>query len=239
MNRLEIWTAAILLGAAVAVYDLLTGWTAVGGVAALIVVFGLFFGAFAMYGLMLRALLKERKRILAGSPEAGTVLTQAAGAMRWAGVFAIGFSVLLFTNCSGGAGVPNTHVSAAMAAPSDFLFLTAWLMTPLLLALLLPPLLATGVQVLVVRNPNAARRLAQLVVWSCALAAGAAIATVPVGFFLGVSACDFGTSVGLCAAGVGSLLNFFSLGSLALFLPYTGLVTWALARQEYDRANPT
>jgi hypothetical protein len=239
MNRLEIWTGAVLLGVALAIYDLLTGWTVSGGVLALVVVFGLFFGAFAMYAAMLRALLKERKRILSGTPEAGAVLKLAARAMRWAGVFAIAFSVLLFTNCSGAGGAPNAHVSAAMVAPNDFLFLTAWLMTPLLVALLLPPLLASGVQVLAGSNPTAARRLSQLVVWACALAAVAAVATVPVGFFLGVSSCDVGPSAGYCAAGVGSLLNFFSLGSLALFLPYTGLLTWALARMEYDRANAT
>jgi hypothetical protein len=238
MNRIETWTVAILLCIAVAVYDMLTGWTVSGGLAALVVVFGLFFGAFAMYAAMLRALLKERKRMLAGSPDAGTVLKRAAGAMRWAGAFAIGFSVLLFANCSGGVGPPNSHVSSAMVAPADFIFLTTWLMAPLLVALLLPPLLATGAQVLAGTSPKTAGRLAQLVVWGCALAAGAAVITVPIGFFLGVSSCDVGPSAGYCAAGLGSLLNFFSLGSLALFLPYTGLLTWALARMEYDRANP-
>ncbi len=239
MNRLETWTVAVFLGVALAAYDLFTGWMVAGGAAALVVAFGLFFGAFALYGAMLRALLKERKRILSGTPEAGAVLKRTARAMRWAGAFAIAFSVLLFVNCSGGAGAPNSHESAPMAAPQDFLVLTAWLMTPLLLTLLMPALLATGAQAFAERRPSLALRLSQLVVWGCALAAGAAVVTVPIGFFLGVSACDFGTSLGLCAAGVGSLLNFFSLGSLALFLPYTGLLNWALARMEYDRALTT
>jgi hypothetical protein len=241
MNRIETWTIAILLGVAVAAFDLLTGWTVAGGVAALIVVFGLVLGAFAMFGLMLRAVLKERKRLLVAPPEAPAVLRGAARAMRWSSAFAIGFCILLFTNCSGGVGSsgPGAPVRHALDVPSDFFGLTAGVLLPLVLALLLPPLFATGAQLLADRRPKTARTLATLAVWGAALAAGAAIATVPVAFFLGVSACDFGTSVGLCAAGVGGLMNFFSLGSLALFLPYAGLLTWALARMEYDRANPT
>ena len=239
MNRMETWTAAIFLCMAVAVYDLITGWTVAGGVTAAIVVLGLFFGAFAAFGLMLRAVLKERRRLLVPPPEAASVLKGAARAIRWSGAFAIGLCVFLFTDCSGGVGSsgPGAPVMHALDAPSDFLRLGAGTLLPLMLALLLPPLFATGAQLLAERRPTTARTLSKLTVWGAALAAGAAILTVPVAFFLGVSYCDFGTSVGYCAAGVGGLMNFFSLGSLALFLPYTGLLSWALARMEYDRAH--
>jgi hypothetical protein len=241
VNRIQTWTVAIFLGVALAAYDLITGWTVAGGVAAAIVVLGLFLGAFAMFGLMLRAVLKERKRLLVTPPEARAVLEGSARAMRWSGAFAIGLSVLLFTDCSGGVGSsgPNAPVAHALDVPSDFLWLAAGVLLPLVLALLLPPIFATGAQLLAERRPKTARTFATLAVWGAAVAAGAAVATVPVAFFLGVSACDFGTSVGYCAAGVGGLMNFFSLSSLALFLPYTGLLSWALARLEYDRANPT
>lgn len=241
MRRIEIWTGAIFLGAALAAYDLITGWTVAGGVAAVIVVLGLFLGAFAMFGLMFRAVLKQRKRLLVSPPEAHAVLNGSARAMRWSGAFAVGFCVLLFTDCSGGVGSsgPNTPVRHALDVPSDYFGLATGILLPLVLALLLPPVFATAAQLLADRRPKTARTLVTLAVWGAALAAGAAVATVPVAFFLGVSACDFGTSVGYCAAGVGGLMNFFSLGSLALFLPYTGLLTWALARLEYDRANPT
>jgi hypothetical protein len=63
------------------------------------------------------------------------------------------------------------------------------------------------------------------------------VVTVVVGFFVGVAACDVGTSLGYCAAGTGSFMNPLSIGALALFLPYLGLVTWALASLQSARAQ--
>jgi hypothetical protein len=177
--------------------------------------------------------------MVATLPDARVVLGRSARAIRWSGLFAVGLCVLLFANCSSAVGSsgPGLPVAHALDTPSDFFRLTAGVLLPLVLALLLPPVFATGAQILADRRPKTARKLATLAIWGAALAAGAAVATVPVGFFLGVSYCDFGTSVGYCAAGLGGLMNFFSLGSLALFLPYTALLTWALARMEYDRAH--
>ena len=240
MYRLEIWTIAILLGATLACYDLVTGWAVTTGPGAILVVLGLFVASLVLLGAMLIAGRTDRKGMVATPPDARVVLRRSARAIRWSGLFAVGFCVLLFANCSGGVGSsgPGAPVAHALDTPSDFFRLTAGVLLPLVLALLLPPVFATGAQLFADRRPEAARTLATLAVWGAALAAGAAILTVPVAFFLGVSYCDFGTSVGYCAAGVGGLMNFFSLGALALFLPYTGLLTWALARMEYDRANP-
>jgi hypothetical protein len=253
MYRIETWTIAILLGAAVALYNLFSGWTIHNSAFATIVVLGLVAAAPGLFVGMLISGRRDRRSMLGPKPDARVVLAGAARAIRWSGAFAVGICVLLFANCSSAVGtgqatqapapigdLPSAAPQPVIGAVGDvhsFLSMAALVLVPLVIALLLPPILATAAQLLATSRPDAARRLANLTVWGSALAAGAAVATVPVGFFLGVSACDFGTSVGACAAGLGSLMNFFSLGSLALFLPYTGLITWALARMAYDRAN--
>jgi hypothetical protein len=260
MNRLETWTIALLLGTAVAIYDLVTRWTGNGSAAALIVVLGLFAGAIALFAAMLVAGVRDRTRIVMTSPDAMTVLTRAAHAIRWSGAFAVGFCILLFADCTGaisttgpgpagppgpqgpalppGAPGPVVHApSDFLAAPSDFLSLTAWVLGPLVLALLLPPILATAAQLLATQRPHAARTLAQLAIWGSVLAAIASVATVPVGFYFGISACYFETSAGACAAGAGSFMNLLSLGSLVLFIPYIALVLRALGRVDAVRAT--
>ena len=238
MNRLETWTVALLLLTAVAFYDLFSGLTVNGSVAGPVIGIGLFVGAIALYAAMVRAGVRDRKQIGATDADAKTQLGRAVRAVRWNGVFAVGFCVLLFANCSSIATTgPSARVSAAMSEAPDFLSLTAWVLAPLLLTLLLAPALTTAAQLLATSRPHTARRLAQVATWGAAMPAAAVVFTLPVGFFFGISACDLGTSAGSCAAGASSLMNLFSLGSLALVLPYVGLVNWALARMEADRAT--
>jgi len=66
--------------------------------------------------------------------------------MRCDSLFMVGASVQLFVNCSGGisASGPVVKVSGPLSSPADFLTLTAWVETPLLLALVLPAILVTA-----------------------------------------------------------------------------------------------
>jgi hypothetical protein len=238
MNRLETWTIVTLLGAALAAFDLITGWTANGSPEAIAAGLGLIVAALILFGAMVISGRRDRRLMLGVAPDARTVLDKAARAIRWSGAFAAGFAVLLFTNCSSAiSSGPNVHVPSATSDVSGFAPLSLAVLAPLVFALLLPPVFATTAQRLARTRPQAARRMANLAVWGSALAAGAVVATIPIGFFFGISACDLGTSAGACSAGASSFMNFFSLGSLALFLPYTALVSWALERMEYDRAN--
>jgi hypothetical protein len=240
MNRIETWTAVVLLGVGVAFFDLFTGWTVDGSWAAGIATLGLVAVAIALYVAVLIAGRRDRKRIATLYPDPKPVLMRAARAVRWSGLFAIGFCVLLFANCSSGVstGTLTGRVVAWRGDTPTYVSMASWLLLPLVLALLLVPVLITAAQMLATNRPQTASRLARVARWASVLAAGVAFFTVPLGFFFGVSACDFGTSAGACAAGASSLMNFLSIGSLALFLPYIPMVTWALARMEYDRANP-
>ena len=238
MNRLVLWTTLLLLGLALAVVDLFTGWTVHFSPAALVVTLGLFGGSIGLFIAMLIAVIRDRRWIVAHSSDPRWVLGRASRGVRWGSLFAIGFSVLLFANCTGNV-TPSTsaQVSNALQDPARFWALTAGVLTPLVLALLIPPVLTSAAERLATGRPHAARRLGQLAIWSMAAVAAAALLTVAIGFFLGISACDFGTSAGYCAAGVGSIMNLLSLGALALFLPYILLVTWALAQIEAGNGN--
>ena len=238
MNRLVLWTTLLLLGLTLAVVDLFTGWTLQFSPAALVVTLGLFGGSVGLFIAMLISVIRDRRWIVAHASDARWVLGRASRGVRWGSLFAIGFAVLLFANCTGNI-TPNTsaQVSNALQDPAHFWSLTAGVLTPLVLALLIPPVLTSAAERLATGRPHAARRLGQLAIWSMAAVAAAALLTVAIGFFLGISACDFGTSAGYCAAGVGSIMNLLSLGALALFLPYILLVTWALAQIEAGNGN--
>ena len=236
MNRLALWTTLVLLGLAVAVIDLFTGWTVTFGPAAVVVALGLFGGSVALFVAMLIAVIRDRRWIVAHSSDARWVLARASRGVRWGSLFAIGFCLLLFANCTGNVtSSPTAQVSNAIQDPTRFWTLTAGVLAPLLLALLMPPVLTSVAERLATRRPQAARRLGRLAMWSMAAVVAAALLTVVVGFFLGVSSCDVGPSAGYCAAGAGSIMNLLSVGALALLLPYLGLVKWALAQMEAGR----
>jgi hypothetical protein len=231
MNRLALWTSLVLLGLAAAVIDLVTGWTVRAGVVALIATLGLFGGSIALFVAMLIAVIRDRRWIVAHSSDPPWVLERASRGLRWGSLFAIGFCLLLFANCTGNiTSSPSGQVSNAIQDPARFWTPTAWVLAPLLLALLLPPLLAFAAERLVTGRPQVARTAGLLAMWSVMAIVAAAVLTVVVGFFFGVSSCDVGPSAGYCAAGAGSILNLLSIGALALLLPYLGLVTWALAQ---------
>lgn len=233
MNRPALWTSLVVIGLAVAVVDLFTGWTVPFGLAAAVVTFGLFGGSVALFVAMLIAVIHDRRWIVAHSSDAQWVLARAARGVRWGSLFVIGFCLLLFANCTGGiTSSPTAQVSSAIQDSTRFWTLTAWVLVPLLLTLLMPSVLSTAAERLASGRPRAAQRLGRLAMWAAVAIVPAALFTVVIGFFLGVSSCDVGPSAGYCAAGAGSTLNLLSVGALALLMPYLGLVTWALAQME-------
>ena len=231
MNRVALWTTLVLLGLAVAVVDLVTGWTVRAGAVAVTVTLGLFAGSIALYVGMLIAVIRDRRWIAAHSSDARWVLTRASRGLRWSSLFAIGLCLLLFANCTGNiTSGPDAQVSNAIQDSARFWTLSATLLAPPVLALLMAPVLTLAAERLAARRPRAARRLGQLAWWSAFAIVAAVLLTVVVGFFLGISSCDVGPSAGYCAAGAGSIMNLLSIGALVLLLPYLGLVTWALAQ---------
>ena len=231
MNRLALWTSLLFFGLAVAVVDLFTGWTVHAGAVSIIVLVGLFGGSIALFVAMLIAVIRDRRWIVAHSSDARWVLGRAARGLRWGSLFALGFCLLLFANCTGSITSSSTsQVSNAIQDPARFWTLTAAVLTPLVLALLMAPVLTFAAERLAIGRPRIAGRLGLLAWWSVVVIVAAALVTVVVGFFLGISSCDVGPSAGYCAAGAGSLMNLLSIGALALLLPYLGLITWALAQ---------
>ena len=231
MNRLALWTTLVLLGLALANVDLVTGWTVPFGPAAAVVTLGLFGGSVALFVGMVIAVIRDRRWIVAHSSDARWVLGRASRGVRWGSLFAIGFCLLLFANCTGTVTSTSTgEVSSAIQDPTRFLTLAAVVLAPLLLALLIPPVLTSTAERLATGRPNAARKLGHLAMWSMGAVVAAAVVTVVAGFFIGVSSCDVGPSAGYCAAGIGSVMNLLSIGALVLLLPYLVLVSWALAQ---------
>jgi hypothetical protein len=160
MNRLAIYTALMLLGLVVAAAGLFTGWTVPFSAAAGIVSFGLFAGSIALFGAMVLAVVHDRRWIVAHSSDAQWVLGRASRGVRWSSLFAITFCLLLFSNCTANlTDSPTAQVSSAMLDPTKFWTLTAWLMAPLVLALLMPPVLITAGEWLAISRPETARTL--------------------------------------------------------------------------------
>src|SRR4029077_15219727 len=115
MNRVALWTTLVLLGLAVAVVDLVTGWTVRAGAVAVTVTLGLFAGSIALYVGMLIAVIRDRRWIAAHSSDARWVLTRASRGLRWSSLFAIGLCLLLFANCTGNiTSGPDAQVSNAI-----------------------------------------------------------------------------------------------------------------------------
>lgn len=195
MKRTHLLTVAAVFGAGIALVDLVTGWTARSAYLGLAFELGLFLSALALYVAMVVAGLREPRR---------------PAGIRWGATFAIAFAVLLFANCS--SAVTSSAEPGAQIASQDaavFLSLSGWVLMPLLLALALPAVLV-------------AIGRASLATWAAGAIVLVVLATAAGGFYAGMSQCAFGGSVGWCAAGFGSITNLFSLGALALLLPYTG-----------------
>lgn len=238
MNRLAICTALMLLGLVVAAVGLFTGWTVPFSAEAGIVFFGLFAASIALFGAMVIAVVQDKRWIVAHSSDAQRVLGRVSRGVRWSSLFAITLCLLLLSNCT--ANVTSSsiaEVSNAMLDPMRFWTLTAAVLAPLVLALLIPSVLTMVAERLATRRPQTARKLGRLAVWSMVAVVPVSLLTVGIGSFLGLSSCDFGTSAGYCAAGAGSVMNLLSVGALALFLPYAGLVTSALEPVEPGRST--
>lgn len=233
MNRLALWTTLVLLCLAVAIVRPLAGWIPRVGTEALVVSLGLFGGSIALFVGMVIAGIRDRRWIVAHSSDARWVLAQASRGVRWGSTFAIGFCLLLFANCTGNITSSSTGEEFALIQDQTrFWTMTAVVLAPLLLALLMPPVLTSFAERLATSRPHTARTLGTLASLSMVAVFLAVLLTVVIGFLRGVSSCDVGPSIGYCAAGAGSMMNLFSIGSLALLLPYLGLVTRALAQME-------
>ncbi len=205
----QIWApaVAVVVLAAVAVFDVLTGWLLDAGVLALVIVVGLLVLAAALFGAEVWAGMRYRRE-----PKADEVSAAASG-LRWSTVFAIGWAVLLFANCSSGA-TSGAPLQGAMADPATFLFFTAVGFVPLLIGLAVPAILGTVAQV------TRGRRWAGAAMWSIGIVALLAIGSSCGGFYGSFNTCGFGASPSACAAGIASLTNTLSLAALALFVPY-------------------
>ena len=224
-RRLPALAALMVTGAAVAVFDLLTGWTIAGGVFAIVVVVALFLGALAAMCAAAIIAFRDRSRIKTLVEDSPTKAARVAGRARWSSLLAVGFAILVFANCSGGIGNPQTS-AGAMSDPSRYWAMAAALLLPTVVLLALPGVLAT------LAERTIARPWALAAIYAAGAAAIVAFISAPLALFFGVSACDFGTSTGTCAAGVGGVANGFTIAALALFLPYLTLLPAFLPRNK-------
>lgn len=220
MKRFALWTTAAGAGAAIALFDLLTGWTAHIGAGVFAVLFGLFGLAVALYIGMIRSGLQDRRELRAETSDPAAVLSHATRSIRWCGTFALLSAILLFANCSGVlAPTQDAPQTSAHVDPISFAVTTAILVIPFLLVLVLAPVFA-----------NLTRP--QLALWSVIALAVVAPLSLVVAFYTGAVTCgELGTlRVGACAASAGSATDFLSMAALALYLPYVGLITSAVKR---------
>ena len=85
MKRMQTWAIVMLAGAAVAGYELFTGWlVARSGVPVLIVFFGVFFGPLSAMAAAIAVAWLDRSRIISGSPSPQAAVAAAArGVNSW------------------------------------------------------------------------------------------------------------------------------------------------------------
>jgi hypothetical protein len=226
VSRFAIWTVAVLAFAALALFDMVSGWTTRLGVLGVGLLLGLFAVGIGLYVAMILAGLHDRRKLRAAPPDAPTVLTHVGRAIRWCGLFAVGAAVMLFASCTGPLTPAQTvQITSIQIDPGAFTRQALILELPLLLALILPPALATAAQL------RASRRMARLAIWSVFLLLPVCILSVIAGLATGVATCgEFGPpSVGACAAGAGATTNLVSLLALALYVPYTTQAEKAVA----------
>ena len=215
MKRIEVWAAVLLVGAVVAVDNLLTGRLNRPETWAAVVWIGLFGGALFALGAAIVAAWRERARVTAASPDREAITARGARGLRWAGLAAVMFSVLVFASCSGGVSADGKY--GATFDASGYWPLAAAVLVPLIVVLALPGLLATMAR-------GRAGRWGTAAVLSIAAIVVIVPVTMAVAFYAGISACYLSTSVGACAAGVGGVGNLFSLASIALLLPYVQML---------------
>jgi hypothetical protein len=239
--RLQAIAGVTLLGAAVATYLLVTGWTsdacfeAANGrpnASCAAVTWGLIGAALLVSGLAIYSAIRDRKKIMAAPLDHADVVARGVRGVRWSAVFAIGLSVLLFADCSGSV-VSST--GGSMADPARFWSLAPWLLIPLVVVLAVPAALATTAQLQLARQLPSSLRIASLAMWSTALVVVVGVTTAGVGLVFGIPACYlFSTGPGspsTCAAGLGGIANILSsVGSIAVLLPYLLMVRWAIGR---------
>lgn len=229
MNRLAAWTVGVVIMATVAVFDLVSAWAVHRGWVDLVLVLGLFGIAVALFVGLLIAGSAERRWIMASARTSLDIVGRAARGARWSALAAVGLSILLFANCSGGVTGPSV-VGGPMDDASGFLKVSAAVLLPIVLMIVLTAVLATAAQVFASRHQgHSALRAAQAGIVSALIIAVVAVMTVPVGFIFGISACYLETSQGACAAGAGSFMNLFAAGTVALMLPYLTLMARVLA----------
>lgn len=219
MNKIVLATIVGLLAAGAAVYDLLSEWLLRAGWIAFAVVVGLLVVAWVTLGLAVMAVIRDARR--ASTQPAPERARAAARGVTWSSLFAIVFSVLLFSNCASGISSGPNLTLGAMSDSHLFWSLAALFQTPLLIALAIPGALAAVAAT--TRRPT----VATAVIVASVVAAVVAVLTVPLAFVLGVSNCDVGT-VGGCAAGLGGLTNIFLASTLVLFLPYAIVLARAI-----------
>jgi hypothetical protein len=220
MNRLVFYTVAVLFGAVLATFDLVNGWTANPGALVFVAVVGLWLGALALLVLAFVAVLGERRRILASALDQGALIARAARGLRLSTVFAIGFSLLDFADCSSSVNSDGTLFGGPMADPAHFWPLAAWLVLPMLAVLTLPAVFMTISEISSAKRPLRSQAIADAATWSTVAIVVAAVATVLAPLFFAVPECVAQNSPGSCAAGAGGFMNGLSVGALALYLPY-------------------
>ncbi len=220
MKRIEVWAAVLLVGAVVAVDNLLTGRLLRPETWVVVVSLGMFGGGLVALGAAIVAAWRERARVTAASADPETIAARGARGLRWAALAAVMFSVLVFANCSGSLSTGASGGNhGAMFDASNFWPLAAAVLLPLIVALAMPGLLATMAR-------RRAGRWGTAAVLSIAAILIIVPVTMAVAFYAGVSDCYLGPSEGACAAGAASLGNVFSLASIALLLPYVQMLNW-------------
>lgn len=218
MKGFALWTTIAAVGAAIAMFNLVTGWTVnigLGADAILVAIFGL---TVALYVLMVKTALQDRRALRAAPIESAVLAKRATRSLRWCGAFALIAAVLLFTNCSGlitpvGQPVAATNVTAD---PGSFLTQSALLLLPFLVVLVLAPVVIS--------------RYKRLALWSLFLLAGAAPVSFVVGFYATAITCgELGPlTLGACAASGGSLTEVLSAAAMLLYVPYVAMIGSAL-----------
>ena len=229
MNRSAVWTIGVVIAAAVAVFNLVTAWALQINWLNLALVIGLFGVGVGLFIALVIVGAGERRQIRASAHTSVDAVGPAARGARWSALAAAGLIVLLFANCSGSLTNGQIPVSGPMDDASNFFKLSATTVLPLLLVVALTAALATTAQVIASRRRGRpALRAAQAGVWSSVIFIAVAFATLPVGIFFGLSACDVGTSQGACMGGAATFMNLFAAATAALLLPYLTLMASAL-----------
>src|SRR3979490_1443032 len=114
MNRLTALTAATVIAATVAVFDLVSAWAINLEGVLLALTLGLFGTAVALFVALLVVGFGERKRIVAGAASSIDLIAPAARAVRSSALAAIALSLVLFANCSASVKSGPSSTSAAM-----------------------------------------------------------------------------------------------------------------------------